>query len=205
MMKPLKHFEVTLARMISFIFNPLWFSILFIIYLVTTKGYSKGDSIGIIIAGSLSAFILPVLIIGYMVKTGKTTTMDIPERSKRIVPFGIFSLIYLITFIVSVSVGLPGVFNAVLFAIFANTLLYGVITLWWKISIHCAGIAGYLSATTLILGHRHLILWLIVPILCWSRVRLKAHTSLQVIAGAILGGALTWIEIWLADYWFNIL
>lgn len=205
MTKPRKYFEESLARGISFVFNPLWFSILFIVYLVSSKGYDRGDSIGIIIAGSLSAFILPILIIGYMVKKGMTSHMDIPERSQRVVPFMIFSLIYFVTFLVSVWVGLPGVFNAVLFAIFFNTIVYGIITLWWKISIHCAGVAGYLSATTLIIGPRHIILWLIVPLLCWSRIRLKAHTPMQTLVGAVLGAALTWTEIWLADYWFNIL
>ena len=205
MKKPPKYFETWLARGISFIFNPLWFSILFIVYLVTYKGYDRADTMGIIIAGSLSAFILPVLIIGFMVKKGMTSHMDIPERSQRIVPFMIFSLIYLVTFFISVWTGLPGVFNAVLFAIFINTIIYGIITLWWKISIHCAGIAGYLSATTLIFGPRHVILWLIVPALCWSRIRVKAHTPMQTLAGAVLGGVLTWLEIWLADYWFNIL
>jgi membrane-associated phospholipid phosphatase len=92
-----------------------------------------------------------------------------------------------------------------LFAIFINTIIYGIITLWWKISIHCAGIAGYLSATTLIFGPRHVILWLIIPLLCWSRIRVKAHTPLQTLVGAVLGGVLTWLEIWLADYWFDIL
>lgn len=205
MTKPRKYFEESLARGISFVFNPLWFSILFIIYLVSSKGYDRGDSIGIIIAGSLSAFILPILIIGYMVNKGKTSHMDIPERSQRVVPFMIFSMIYFVTFLVSVWIGLPGVFNAVLFAIFFNTIVYGIITLWWKISIHCAGIAGYLSATTLIIGPRHIILWLIVPLLCWSRIRLKAHTPMQTLVGAVLGATLTWAEIWLADYWFNIL
>lgn len=193
------------ARWISLIFNPLWFSIIFLAYLVSSKEFSRSENIGIIIAGSLSAFIMPVLIIGHMVKKGKTSHMDIPERSNRIIPFMIFSVIYGLTFLISAYIGLPGVFNVVVFAIFVNTIIYGIITLWWKVSIHCAGVAGYLSATTLIMGEKNIVLWLIIPLLCWSRIRLKAHTPMQTFVGAVLGGTLTWIEIILADYWFNIL
>jgi len=204
-MKTLEKLKTEFARWISIIFNPLWFSIIFLIYLIISKDFSRSDTIGVIISGSLSAFIIPVLIIGYMVKKGKTSHIDIPERSKRIVPFMIFSIIYGLTFLISVHLGLPGVFNVVVFAIFINTIIYGIITLWWKVSIHCAGVAGYLSATTLIMGQRNIVLWLIIPLLCWSRVRLKSHTPMQTLVGAVLGGALTWIEIILADYWFNIL
>jgi membrane-associated phospholipid phosphatase len=204
-MKNIEKHKSEFARLISLIFNPLWFSIIFLFYLVSSKDFSRSDNIGIIIAGSLSAFVLPVLIIGYMVRVGKTSHMDIPERSKRIVPFIIFSIIYGVTFLISYKIGLPGAFNVVVFAIFINTIIYGIITLWWKISIHCAGVAGYLSATMLIMGQRNIFLWLIIPVLCWSRIRLKAHTPMQTAVGAALGGTLTWIEIVLADYWFNIL
>ncbi|MDD5581674.1 MAG: hypothetical protein PHS99_00465 [Candidatus Marinimicrobia bacterium] len=205
MTKSRKYNDDLIARGISLIFNPLWFSLLFIIYLVAAMHYDRRDTIGIILVGSLSSFVLPVLIIRYMIKKGKTSHMDIPERSQRIVPYIIFSIVYLISFFISLKIGLPPVFIAMLGAICINTVIYGIITLRWKISVHCAGIAGYLSATTFIFGHQHDFLWLFVPFLCWSRVRLKAHTPMQTILGALLGGGFTWIELWLADYWFNIL
>jgi membrane-associated phospholipid phosphatase len=70
-----------------------------------------------------------------------------------------------------------------------------IITLRWKISIHAAGIAG--PTTGLIYGigvWAAVFFTLLVPV-GWARVRLKAHTPLQMLAGGLVTIAATWIQM----------
>jgi membrane-associated phospholipid phosphatase len=61
------------------------------------------------------------------------------------------------------------------------------ITLLWKASAHCT-VAGHAAAAgLLLLGPPGLIFLLVLPIVLWSRVTLKAHTPSQTLAGAAVG------------------
>jgi membrane-associated phospholipid phosphatase len=61
------------------------------------------------------------------------------------------------------------------------------ITLLWKASAHCT-VAGHAAAAgLLLLGPLGFIFLLVLPIVLWSRVTLKAHTPSQTLAGAAVG------------------
>ncbi|PON11728.1 hypothetical protein C2W62_43300 [Candidatus Entotheonella serta] len=66
------------------------------------------------------------------------------------------------------------------------TLVF-LITLYWKISVHSAGIAGVATFFSSALGFPLIAL---APVLLvgWSRVHLGRHTVGQVFAGGMLGG-----------------
>ena len=61
------------------------------------------------------------------------------------------------------------------------------ITLLWKASAHCT-VAGHAAAAgLLLLGPPGLLFLLVLPLVLWSRVTLKAHTLFQALAGAVVG------------------
>jgi membrane-associated phospholipid phosphatase len=61
------------------------------------------------------------------------------------------------------------------------------ITMLWKASAHCT-VAGHAAAAgLLLLGPPGLIFLLVLPLVLWSRVTLKAHTLSQALAGAVVG------------------
>jgi membrane-associated phospholipid phosphatase len=61
------------------------------------------------------------------------------------------------------------------------------ITLLWKASAHCT-VAGHAAAAgLLLLGSPGLVFLLVLPLVVWSRVILKAHTLSQTLAGAAVG------------------
>ncbi len=116
-----------------------------------------------------------------MVKSGKVN-WDVSERTNRIRPL-------LILILILVVVGwLIGKFNNSLlsetfFLFLSWTIGFWLITLFYKIS-------GHVGILTLVCGL--LIRWfgkgfwpiyLTIPLLAWSRVKLKAHTVGQVTAG----------------------
>jgi len=66
------------------------------------------------------------------------------------------------------------------------TLIIYLVRRKWKISGHVAASAG--ASTVLILVDKvFLPVIILVPLIGWSRLKLKAHTLSQVVAGAVLG------------------
>jgi membrane-associated phospholipid phosphatase len=68
----------------------------------------------------------------------------------------------------------------------ASAIVAGI-TLLWKASAHCT-VAGHAAAAgLLLLGPLGLVFLLVLPLVLWSRVILKAHTLSQTLAGAAVG------------------
>ena len=111
----------------------------------------------------------------------------IPLREQRTLPylaaiasFGLaFGLIYAL-------LG-GGSLAAIMLASTVNGLIVLFINFYWKISAHATGLAGPLAALTSVYGWPILPLYLLLPLVDWARVYLKAHTLGQVIVGSLFG------------------
>ncbi len=66
-----------------------------------------------------------------------------------------------------------------------------LVTLFWKISIHMAGLTGAITALTLVLGANYALLYLLALPLGWARTEIEAHTVPQVVIGAVVGMGVT--------------
>ncbi len=71
------------------------------------------------------------------------------------------------------------------------------VTLRWKISVHTAAAAGGATLIWTLLGTA-LPFLLVVPLIAWSRVRLRHHTLPQTLAGALLGSIVFFVATSLA-------
>jgi membrane-associated phospholipid phosphatase len=78
-----------------------------------------------------------------------------------------------------------------------------MITRRWKISIHTTGIAGPLVALTYQFGWMLLPLYILIPIVGLARVKMHRHTQLQVVAGGILGVAMTIVQLYYFRYYLQ--
>jgi membrane-associated phospholipid phosphatase len=68
-----------------------------------------------------------------------------------------------------------------------SVAVLALVTVVWKISIHCAVASGSVTILALLFGPLVLPLYGLVALLGWSRVALRDHTAAQVVAGAVLG------------------
>jgi len=66
-----------------------------------------------------------------------------------------------------------------------------------KVSSHSAGVAGPLTAMTLVYGLFLFPIFLLVPLVFWSRLKLKAHTVTQLTLGTLIGVVVTFIVFYL--------
>jgi len=135
----------------------------------------------------LISTIMPFMMITYLVKKGKVTDIDIFHRRQRNFPY-IFTIACNAIILASMLIGLaPSLLVYLLISsILQGILLFGI-NLRWKISAHSAGIANFCVFVWFIFGTVALPVMLLIPIMIWSRVRLKRHTLLQTIAGASMG------------------
>ena len=150
-----------------------------------------------ILSAILSVFfatIVPVIgITGFARSEG--LDYDIPEKRARARPFEIAILSYLAGFTTLVTIGAPVMLSGLMLAYLINTCAMFLITLVWKISVHAAGVTGPLSFLVFKLGLLWGFLYLLVIPVGLIRIRLRQHTLLQVLAGAVLSAAFTWAQI----------
>ena len=150
-----------------------------------------------ILSAILSVFfatIVPVIgITGFARSEG--LDYDIPEKRARARPFETAILSYLAGFTTLVTIGAPVMLSGLMLAYLINTCAMFLITLVWKISVHAAGVTGPLSFLVFKLGLLWGFLYLLVIPVGLIRIRLRQHTLLQVLAGAVLSAALTWAQI----------
>lgn len=130
--------------------------------------------------------ILPIAYIVYLVQQGKATDFDVSVRRQRVIPMFVSlggSILGLFYFVLA---SVPNLLIILAAANFLITFVIAVTTIFWKISVHSAtSAAGAVLAWTL-LGTP--VFFLALPVIIWSRVRLRRHTLLQTIVGALLGG-----------------
>lgn len=81
----------------------------------------------------------------------------------------------------------------------ASAGLTGFLSRRWKVSLHALGVCGGMVVLYYSMGFRALGACPLAAIALWARLHLGAHTPAEVLAGGILGGAVTFLfmEFWM--------
>jgi membrane-associated phospholipid phosphatase len=187
-------YENKIAKLISDITQPPVVSIpTFAIINYILLGFNNSLEITIIcwIFGAFLPITTSLILIRKM-----HTDMDITDRTKRTLPLFLAVCSYMIGFIVLLTIGAPALTTALMLIYSSNTLIILFINLSWKISIHTMGVAGPTVALTYLFGISGLLFGILIPLVMWSRVRLKKHTVSQVLAGGLAGIILTYVQLY---------
>jgi len=132
------------------------------------------------------AILAPLLYLVWLVRRGWVTDLDVQLREQRWRPL-IFSIACagLAWFVLALGAA-PSLMVALAGALWLQMVLICGITLCWKISVHSAAAAGAATLVWSLVG-TPLPFLIGVPVIAWSRVRLRRHSVAQTIAGALLG------------------
>ena len=175
----------TLARALTNALNP--FAIFTVLYALVAFVEATASEALLFLAVELFA---AVAVAGYVVlmrRRARVGDFWISARAERLTPA---------LFLLAAFVGLLGAL-ALLDAprdLLLLTLSMGLasaavafITLFWKASAHCT-VAGHAAAAgLLLLGPLGLIFALVLPLVIWARITLRAHTAPEALAGAVVG------------------
>jgi membrane-associated phospholipid phosphatase len=135
----------------------------------------------------MMAMLAPLIFLIWQLRQGRVTDIDITVREQR-------QGSQLVT-IVSCAVawfsmwlgGAPPILTLMAGVGFVQWIIIYTITLRWKISVHTASAAGATLIILRVVGIAAAPLVISLPLIAWSRVKLRRHTPAQTIAGALLG------------------
>ena len=182
---------MVVAKYISVLLHPFICGTLAFLLILSKSYVTFPQYLSIILITIAAIVVFPAIHVITMKRKGQTVSLDIPERKKRISPF-IFSIfIYIIALLLLWVVSAPRAVLVLMWAYAFNTIVATLITKYWKNSIHGMALGGPIAALGQAVAPVYY--WgliLVIPI-TYSRVRLKAHTPEQVVAGFALGFILT--------------
>ncbi len=190
---------MVLSRLFSVLFHPLIIPTLGILILFRLNTY-----VSLVVSDPAKRFVLiivfvntalaPVLATLLLKRAGVIRDVLLGERSERLFPLLLTALFYILTYYLLKQIQLPSLIYYYVIGATLLVLICLIITFKWKISIHMismGGVTGFLIATSLLLRTDVSLLVMLAVLLSGivgsSRIRLNAHTPMQVYAGFVLG------------------
>ena len=134
---------------------------------------------------------IPAVIVDVGVRQGRYTDHHLRRREQRAVPLTLAAVSVTTGAVVLALVGAPRAIVALQVAVLTTLVVATAVTLVRKISFHLAVVAASATALALVGGPWWSLAWLAVPVSAWARLRLRAHTPAQIVAGAIVGAGVT--------------
>jgi membrane-associated phospholipid phosphatase len=173
-----------LARIVSTIFNPFLTALALFVILADVSAKDTEDFWRLLFLSTFFTSIGPMLYVFWLYSTDRISDLDMSVRHEREVVFTTFVIFYFLGAAALWATHAPRLMIAAMLGYFASTLVVGYITRYWKISTHALGITAPLVALIMLYGRQPLPFLVLIPMVCWARVYLKAHTIAQVLAGA---------------------
>lgn len=145
-----------------------------------------------------STFLLPLLSVFIMIRFGKIRSVYMEDQKERNWPLLQSAIVYAIAFYVLVQARrIPPVIPLFILGATGAMVIAMIVNLKWKISLHMIGIGGLCGGVTsmYIMLQEGNPLWLALLFLCsgtlgTARLLLRAHNSMQILAGFVAGFAM---------------
>jgi len=201
--------ETKIAKLISYIFHPLLMPTYSLIFLFQIKSYlsfaiPRQAKVAIIAIIFFNTALMPALIFFFMKLRHIISSLKMEDRKERFLPFIITAVFYFGTYIMLRKFHLPSIIYFLTFGSACLIIIALTINFWWKISIHMMGIGGLTGALTCIAFYLSVnpgiyvaISIIIAGFIGFSRLKLLAHSPLQVYAGFITGAFFMMGLFWL--------
>jgi len=139
---------------------------------------------------SLFCALIPYAMIWVGVRRGRLSDRHIGVREQRAKPLALGLVSVLVGLALLQLLGAPRELVALVVASFVGGFVATVINHFWKLSVHAGVAAGSMVVLVLVFGPFLLTTAVVVAAVGWSRVRLRDHTTWQVIAGTVIGSGI---------------
>lgn len=186
-----------LAKILSTIFNPFLTALALFVILAHARANGTEDFWRLLFASTFFTSLGPMLYVFWLYGTDRISDLDMSAREERERVFGAFVVFYLLGTVTLWLAHAPTLLVAAMAGYTLSTIVVQYITRYWKISTHALGITAPLVALTLLYDRQPLPFLVLIPMVCWARVYLRAHTIAQVIAGGTLGASSVFFFFWI--------
>lgn len=135
---------------------------------------------------SFLTFLVPISAILLFKRLGITSDYNVTKRKERPKLFFVFLISFFLSLLLSIKLG--NIQLITIFSVLNLTFFLGfLITLYWKISFHMIWSTLAIFIIYYLTNNPYLLLLgLLIPFIGWSRIELKKHTLIQVVAGVLL-------------------
>ncbi len=175
------------ARVISTIYIPPTFTLVSFIFLSLTFEGNISAKISVIAIASFFGVILQIASFIYFYRKGIVSDVDVKIKDERTLPYFVSIIIFTTGFILLLIFKVSSISIVFWFCYISNTFLVILINKYMKISIHVMGISGPLALFIFLFGFKMFIFSPILVLVAWSRIKLKCHSLVEVVAGGLLG------------------
>jgi membrane-associated phospholipid phosphatase len=175
-----------LARLLSIVFNPMFVGVA--AYLVV-GAYAPASGLAWAGLTVLLQVLPPLMFYLVQLRRGVFSDVDVSVREERNQLYLFSSASVLVSIAVLVAMGVPRPLLALAVGTLALGVVCGIVNLFWKISMHAAGMGSLATVALLYVGPLGLALWGLAAAVGWARVRTRNHTPLQVLAGFVASTA----------------
>ena len=185
------------ARIVSMVFTPCYlpFVGMMALFVFSYLGLMPwAYKLQLLMLVYLFTILLPTILIHLYRRYHGWTLIELGHRERRMVPYVISILCYFFCIYVMDMLHIPHFMQTILIAALLIQIICALINVWWKISTHTAaigGVAGALFVFGELFGFNP-VWWLclvliLAGILGTSRMILRQHSLLQVVAGFLVG------------------
>ena len=180
----LKDFMNKTAKILSYIFDGSFISIPIFLVICLMIVESKIAAVGWALLCLLFGIIIPYLYMYFLYKKKRINDMHVPRKEDRIKPLVVSCTSYIICFFMLYALEGPLFLKSIFAISIISTIILTVITYFWKISLHTSWITFIVITFNILFGRWMLLLVPLIPVIGWARVRIKKHTTIQVVLGA---------------------
>ncbi len=201
--------ETKIAKVISNVFHPLLMPTYSLIVLFYIKSYlylvfPGNTRVAIIAIVFFNTALMPALIFFFMKLRNIISSLRMEDRRERVIPFIVTALFYFGTYVMLRKFHLPSIIYYLTFGSSCLIIIALTINFWWKISIHMLGIGGLTGSLLCIAAYLSVypgvmvaLTILIAGLIGFARLKLLAHTPMQVYAGFVTGAFFMMGLFWL--------
>ena len=185
------------ARVVSLVFTPFYLPILGLIALFTLSYLRMMPwryKIQVLIMVYMFTILLPTMLIHLYRRYQGWTLIQLGNKERRMVPYVISILCYFGCAYWMDYLHIPHFMSNIVTAALFIQIVCALINVWWKISTHTAaigGVAGALFVFAEVFAFNPVwwlcLVFIVAGILGTSRMILRQHSLLQVVAGFLVG------------------
>lgn len=190
---------MSFAKLVSFLLSPL-FVLLPIPYVLVSK-FTENHVYAVKWMAFSYMFILAVAVfIGIGVFLGIFSNFDVSKREQRPLLFS-FTAITIFCYLVSLLIlDGPKILFVGVFGFILGLIALFTVNRWIKASVHLGILTSTLLLMCIAYGKYYFFLLLLIPLLAWSRIKMKEHTLLETLVGTMLGALMTLMVYTISKY-----
>ena len=175
-----------IANLASNILNPFLLSLAIILLLSFASTASTLDALKWVLISMVLSVLPVLLVIVYWVRNGRLDAVFTNIREQRTKIYLLAALCAVIGSIILTYLGAPSILVAAFTAGLSTIIIFLLINLRWKISLHTAFVSGSVTLLVMLYGWIAVATVVLVPLMAWARIELKHHSLAQTATATVL-------------------